>query len=106
MSKKREQDFTTEEWQARHDAGSRAARRDYCDIFRFWTTCRYKPCRRNRKCSGHARACLKRGLDQIPYDVQRQANLRILAAIPADADQPFRTGRSSDPRSLVNYGRD
>jgi hypothetical protein len=106
MSKKPDDKLAPEEWQARFNAGARQAQREYCKIFALWRTCRYKPCRRAKRCVGRARGCLKRGLDQIPYDAQYQANLRIIAATPADADRPTKSGRRSDAASLVYYGPD
>jgi len=106
QDQKREQKFTPQEWQRRFNAGAKAAQRDYCELFRLWTACRYKPCRRARKCFGHARSCLERGLERIPDKVQYETNLRIIANITADADEPTRLGRSSDAMSLVFYGPD
>lgn len=98
--------FTPEEWQARFNAGAKQAQREYCDIFAFWRACRRKPCRRAKKCLGHARTCLKRGIDGVPYDMRDAANRRIIAATPADTDHPTRLGRRSDASSLVAYGPD
>jgi len=38
--------------------------------------CRYKLCRKAKACSGDARACLNRGIDQVPYDLQNRARDR------------------------------
>jgi hypothetical protein len=101
-----EQKFTPEEWQARFNAAARAAQREYCTLFELWRTCHAKQCRRAHACHGPARACLTRGLSAVPYDVQHQAKLRIIAATPVDADRPTRSGRNSDASSLVAYGPD
>jgi hypothetical protein len=69
------------------------ARREYCNIFRFWRACRYKPCRKAKTCSGDARACLKRGLGQVSYEAQDQAQDKIIAATPSEADSPTKNAR-------------
>jgi hypothetical protein len=98
--------FTPDEWQMRFDAGARQAQREYCNIFEFWRACRRKRCRRAKTCGGHARICLTRGLGRVPYEAQYQANLRIIAATPTDADRPTKSGRRSNALSLVSYGPD
>jgi hypothetical protein len=98
--------FTPDEWQLRFDAGARQAQREYCNIFEFWRACQRKPCRRAKTCGGHPRTCLARGLGQVPYEAQYQANLRIIAATPADTDRPTKSGRGSNALSLVSYGPD
>jgi hypothetical protein len=98
--------FAPQEYQARFNAGAKQAQREYCNIFEFWRACRLKPCRRAKQCLGHARTCLTRGLDAIPYDTQYEANLRIIAATPPHADAPTRSGRRSNASSLVAYGPD
>lgn len=85
------------EWQARFNAAAKAAQRDYCNIFAFWTTCRYKPCRRTKRCEGDALACLKRGFDQVPGDVRQQAFARVIAQTPDTADSPTKTARRFSP---------
>jgi hypothetical protein len=98
--------FAPKEWQARFNAGAKQAQREYCTIFAFWRACRHKPCRRSQQCLGHARTCLKRGLDAVPYADQHAANLRIIAATPPRTDAPTGSGRRSDAQSLVTYGPD
>jgi hypothetical protein len=98
--------FTPDEWQKRFDAGARQAQREYCNIFEFWRACQHKPCRRAKTCGGPARTCLARGLGQVPYEAQYQANLRIIAATAADTDRSTKSGRCSNALSLVSYGPD
>jgi hypothetical protein len=52
VPKKSEEELTGPQWQARYNAGAEVARRQYCDIFKFWRGCRYKPCRRAKACRG------------------------------------------------------
>lgn len=93
MSTKAKEKLSPEQWQARFNAAADAARREYCNMFKFWQACRYKPCRRATRCSGDARACLKRGIERVPYDDQFAATNRIIAATAADADAPSQSAR-------------
>jgi hypothetical protein len=103
MTKQDEKEWDSKAWKARFQAGAGAALRAYCNGFEFWRGCRYKPCRCAHQCRGAAGRCLKRGLDRIPEEMQREVSLRVIAAIPADADVPTRAGRSVDLSMLV-YG--
>jgi hypothetical protein len=104
MQKKREQKFTPEQYQARFDAGARAAQHEYCDIFALWRECRYKPCGRAKACRGRALACLRRGIARVPDEIQDAAQRAIVAATPPEADAPTRLGRNSSAFSLTAYG--
>ncbi len=86
--------------QARFDAAAAAVRREYCNIFEFWRACRYKLCRKATVCSGDARACLKRGIDRVPYEVQNRAQLQIIAATPSEAYSAAKTARQFSPQDL------
>ena len=98
--KKKEKELTPEQHQARFDAAAAEVRREYCNIFEFRRACRYKLCRKARACSGDARACLKRGIDQVPYDAQNRAQLQIIAATPPEAYSAVKTARRFSPSSL------
>jgi hypothetical protein len=63
MSRTTTKKLTPDEWQARFDTAAKVAQHEYCNIFKFWIACRYKPCRRAQRCEGDALACLKRGFD-------------------------------------------
>jgi hypothetical protein len=69
VPKKSEAKLTGEEYQARCDAAAKVARRQYCDIFKFWRGCRYKPCRRAKTCRGDPSHCLQRGRWSLSPDV-------------------------------------
>jgi len=101
MSKKKKQkELTPEQHQAQFNAAAAAVRREYCNIFAFWRACRYKPCRKARACSGDAHACLKRGIGQVPYDAQDEAQRQIIAATPPEAYSAVHTARRFSPRGL------
>ena len=53
---------------------------DQCDLFRFWQSCRRKPCRRAHACAGDALGCYARRLYALPRQEQawRDALLRAL----------------------------
>jgi hypothetical protein len=89
------------QWLARFNAGAEVAQRQYCDIFKFWRGCRYKPCRRAKSCRGDSLLCLKRGRWGVPRDVLYQAELQVKAAIPANLTEPERLGRCLSPTSWL-----
>ena len=95
--------LTPEEWQARFNAAARAAQREYCDIFAFWRDCHYGPCRKARRCSGDGQACLKRNIGRVPYADQLAAFERVVAATPATADSPTKTGRRFAPYDFATW---
>ncbi len=100
MSKETAKKLTPEEWQARFDAAAKAAQREYCNIFKFWIACRYKPCRRAKTCSGDALACLKRSLNRVPGEIKNRAFDRIVWETPATADAPTKTARRFSPHDF------
>jgi hypothetical protein len=93
VPKKSEAKLTGEEYQARRNAAAEVARRQYCDIFKFWRGCRHKPCRRAKTCRGDPSHCLQRGRWSLPPDVLYQAELQVRAAVPAHLTGPERAGR-------------
>ena len=101
MPKKSEAKLKGPQWQARFNAGAEVAQRQYCDIFKFWRGCRYKPCRRAKSCRGDLLLCLKRGRWGVPRDVLYQAELQVKAAIPAHLTEPERLGRCLSPTSWL-----
>jgi hypothetical protein len=90
VPKKSEAKLTGEEYQARYDAAAKVARRQYCDIFKFWRGCHYEPCRRAKTCRGDPSQCLQRGRWSLPPDVLYQAELQVRAAVPAHLTGPER----------------
>jgi hypothetical protein len=71
--------------------------RRYCDAFDQWKNCRRPQCRRRQSCRGDAAACLKRAIAGVPYDIQRRARERIVAAMPSNIGAPEREARLSMP---------
>lgn len=102
MRKTKSEKLTPKEWQARFDAAKKAAQREYCNIFKFWRACRYKPCRKTKACSGDAFACLTRRIDEIPYELKYQTRDQIVAATPADADSATDTARRFAPHHFLS----
>ena len=101
VPKKSEAELTGEEYQARYDAAAEVAQRQYCDIFKFWRGCRYKPCRRAKTCRGDSSLCLNAAGGDVPRDVLCQAELQVKAAIPAHLTEPERAGRCLSPTSWL-----
>jgi hypothetical protein len=79
------------EWQARHDAACTIVARKYCEMFKFWHDCRYKPCRSARRCVGDARDCLDQRWFSVPYDVSVAAHSQMSAETSPNAG-PFLWG--------------
>jgi hypothetical protein len=77
-------------------------RRHYCTVFRFWRTCRFKPCKTARACRGDAYACLKRSAGTVSRTVQWDARQKILVATPACAGAPEREARQCMPYDLYS----
>jgi hypothetical protein len=75
-----------------------AQQRRYCEAFALWRSCSNRACRRHRRCSGDATACLKRALVSVPHRVQWLARQRILEATPANIGAPERKARQGMPR--------
>jgi hypothetical protein len=86
MSKSEDASAKAKEWQRRHDAGAVVARK-YCDMFKFWRDCKYKPCRSARRYRGDQGACLEKHCWSVPYEVGRAAHKQMIADTPADADR-------------------
>ena len=101
MPKKSEAKLTGPQYQARYDAAAEVAQRQYCDIFKFWRGCRYKPCRRAKTCRGDSSHCLQRGRRSLSPDVLCQAELQVRAAVPADLTGPERSGRMMSATSWL-----
>ena len=99
MSKSKDDDLSPKEWQARYDAACTIVARKYCDIFKFWRDCRYKPCRSARRCVGDARDCLDQRWFGVPYDVSIAARERMSAETPPNADRFVRTAYHQPPHS-------
>jgi hypothetical protein len=97
VPKKSEAKLTGKEYQARYDAAAEVAQRQYCDIFKFWRGCRYKPCRRAKTCRGDSSHCLQRGRWSLPPEVLYRAELQVRAAVPAHLTGPERSGRMMSP---------
>ena len=99
MTKQSAEKLTPKEYQARFNAAGAQAQREYCNIFKFWRACRYKPCRRAGACRGDQLACLKRGVVNVPRDILDRAHAQVIAATPADTIQLERTARRFCPIS-------
>src|SRR5436190_23626551 len=81
-----EKDFikrrTVDEGLALSDAAHAAVWRLYCEVFKFWRSCRIKRCRRHRRCLGEPALCLMRGLSSVPEARQRAAAAAVIAGGP------------------------
>ncbi len=80
MPTKAKKRLTPAEFTARVNAEKTMLQNYYCNTFKFWRGCRLKPCRRARACCGDRSSCLKRGVAQIPRDVQFAARQKIQKA--------------------------
>jgi hypothetical protein len=74
-------------------------RRHYCTVFRFWSSCRYKPCKNARACLGDALACLKRNEQTVTRDEQWKARQQILETT-SEKEGPERAARECMPSEL------
>jgi hypothetical protein len=54
----------------------------YCEVFRFWQSCRFKPCRRHRRCCGEPAGCLMRGLPSVTPAARVTAEKKVIAGGP------------------------
>jgi hypothetical protein len=99
-NKKKTKKMTTEDYVRRFDAEAAAMKRAYCNIFSFWRTCPSKLCRRAQACVGDQNTCLKRGVHDVPRDVQWQARAQLIATAPASAGPPERTARECMPMAF------
>ena len=88
-----EEHLAREEFRARFEAEKVRVQRHYCTLFKFWRTCRSKPCRRQRACSGEPGACLKRCIGEFPRRTLFDARQRLVAATPPNCAAPEREAR-------------
>jgi hypothetical protein len=81
-----EKDFTkrrtVDEGLALSDVAHAAVWRLYCDVFKFWRSCRVKRCRRHRRCLGDPAPCLMGGLPSVPEAQRRAAAAMVIAGGP------------------------
>lgn len=105
MKKKAAEGLTPEQYAARFKAERQKHARDYCNAFKFWRTCAFKPCRRARLCSGDPTACLQRREAEVPREVQWQTRQNFLQALGADAGAPERAARELLPAALCEGER-
>ena len=99
-SKQTAERLAAERFKARFRDEKAKLQRGYCTLFKFWRSCRFKPCRNARACMGDANACLKRSVGAISRTVQWEARQKILAATPASAGAPERAARECLPGEL------
>jgi len=100
MSKSKDDKLSPKEWQARHDTACAIVTRKYCDMFRFWRDCRYKPCRSARRCVGDARDCLDRRWFSVPYEVGVAAHSQMSAETPPNAGRFLWGAHQRAPHSV------
>jgi hypothetical protein len=103
-SKQTIEGIPAERYQERLKAERAKLRQHYCTVFKFWRTCRYKPCQRARACLGDAYACLKRSEQTVPRTTQWQARQQILETTP-EKDGPERAARECMPYELYREDR-
>ncbi len=89
------------DWDARFTAEAAKLRLHYCNLFKFWSDCRDKRCRRQRRCCGDSNECLKRRIDEIPRMEQFQAQQAMLAATPKQAGGAERAVRQLMPYDVI-----
>jgi hypothetical protein len=63
-------------------AAHAATRRLYCDVLRFWTSCRSRGCGRHRRCLGDPQKCLHRGMMHVPRAQRLRARATVIAGGP------------------------
>jgi hypothetical protein len=64
------------------DAAHAATWRLYCDVLKFWRSCRIKRCRRYRRCGGEPAGCLMRGLPTVPPEARLAAAAAVIKGGP------------------------
>ena len=64
------------------DDAHAATWRLYCEVFSLFRSCRFKPCRRHRRCCGEPAACLMRGLPAVPPATRDAAAKAVIAGGP------------------------
>jgi hypothetical protein len=92
--------MTARDYESRYRAEEKMLRRRYCTLFAFWTSCRFKPCRKARACAGDALSCLERNAGSVPRERQFAARQRVLEATPANIGAPERLARQAMPGAL------
>lgn len=88
-----EEHLTREEFRARFDAEKARVQRHYCSLFKFWRTCRSKPCRRLRACMGDPSGCLARCVGALPRRALFDARQALVEATPRNCPAPEREAR-------------
>ena len=88
-----EEHLTREEFRARFEAEKARVQRHYCTLFKFWRTCRSKPCQRLRACTGNPSACLARRVGELPRRVVFDARQALVDAMPPNCPAPEREAR-------------
>ena len=99
LTKQTIEGIPAERYQERFKEERAKLRRHYCTVFKFWRSCRYKPCKNARACLGDALACLKRNEQNVPREEQWQARQEILETTP-EKDGPERAARECMPSEL------
>ena len=102
---KRQEKLSPHEHQLRHDAACAIVARKYYDMFGFWRDCRYKSCRSARRCSGDHGFCLQGRWHSVPYDIGVDAQFRMVAETPPNADRFTRAAHNYAHHSLRLHGR-
>jgi hypothetical protein len=92
--------LTREEFRARFDAEKANVQRRYCTLFRFWRSCRFKPCRRARTCKGDQHECLKLSVNRVSRMEQFDARQKLLQATPRNTAAPEGAARGIMPDSF------
>jgi hypothetical protein len=64
------------------DDAHAAVWRLYCEVFRFWRSCRMKRCKREKRCLGEPAGCLMRGLPGVPANERETARAQVRAGGP------------------------
>jgi len=94
--------LTREEFRVRFVAEKIVVQRHYCTLFRFWRSCRHKPCRRARACTGDPHRCLPARVDEVPRHEQFQARQSLLQATPPNIAAPEHAARDLMPNSFAD----
>lgn len=64
------------------DDAHAATWRLYCEVLRFWRSCRLKRCKRERRCTGEPAPCLMRGLPSVTQAERIAAEKAVIAGGP------------------------
>ena len=87
------QDLPRNDAERRFIAEVKKLQRAYCDLFKMWRDCRYKLCRRYRRCRGDAGPCLMHAAESMPRQQQWDARQQMIAALPQNAPRVERIAR-------------